>query len=97
MGTSRERIPCFSVTCWSSCDRKHAISSRDVPVFHSKRLILHGGTRVKCRQEMVGEFNGDRFIDVTLENKVVSMLRNADVDTERILHETDLTGLFGVL
>jgi uncharacterized Zn finger protein len=39
----------------------------------------------------------DRFIDVTLENKVESMLQNADVDTDRILHETDLTGLFGVL
>ena len=39
----------------------------------------------------------DRFIDVMLENKVESMLQNADVDTERILHETDFTGLFGVL
>jgi len=28
---------------------------------------------------------------------VESMLQNADVDTDRILHETDLTGLFGVL
>ena len=39
----------------------------------------------------------DRFIDVTLENKVESMLKNADVETGRILRETDLTGLFGVL
>ena len=40
----------------------------------------------------------DRFIDVTLENKVESMLQNADADSPRILHETtDLTELFGVL
>ena len=40
----------------------------------------------------------DRFIDVTLEKKVESMLQNADVDSPRILHETtDLTELFGVL
>ena len=39
----------------------------------------------------------DRFIDVALENKVESMLRNAEQPSERILRETDLTGLFGVL
>ena len=39
----------------------------------------------------------DRFIDVALENKVESMLRNAEQLSERILRETDLTGLFGVL
>ncbi len=39
----------------------------------------------------------DRFIDVALENKVESMLQNADVDTPRILHEADITSLFGVL
>ena len=39
----------------------------------------------------------DRFIDVALENKVESMLRNAEQPSERILREADLTGLFGVL
>ena len=39
----------------------------------------------------------DRFIDVTLENKVESMLANADTESDRILQDADLTGLFGVL
>lgn len=39
----------------------------------------------------------DRFIDVTLENKVESMLRNADQVTDRMMGEVDLAELFGVL
>jgi len=39
----------------------------------------------------------DRFIDVTLENKVESMLQNADQVTERVMDEADLAELFGVL
>ena len=39
----------------------------------------------------------DRFIDVTMQDKVESILQNADVESGRILHETDFTGLFGVL
>ena len=39
----------------------------------------------------------DRFIDVTLENKVESMLKNADQVTERVMDDADLTDLFGLL
>ena len=31
-------------------------------IFHAKGLILHGGTRVKRRQEMVEEFNGEEYV-----------------------------------
>jgi non-specific serine/threonine protein kinase len=31
-------------------------------VFHQKGLVLHGGTAVSKRQEMVDEFNGDNYI-----------------------------------
>ena len=39
----------------------------------------------------------DRFISVTLENKVESMLANAENPSSRIIEEADLTALFGVL
>lgn len=39
----------------------------------------------------------ERFISVTLENKVESMLANAERPSSRILEEADLTALFGVL
>lgn len=39
----------------------------------------------------------DRFIDVTLENRVESMLANAERPSSRIIEEADLTELFGVL
>lgn len=39
----------------------------------------------------------DRFIDVAVENRVEKMLANADVTSERIIDDGDLTGLFGVL
>lgn len=39
----------------------------------------------------------ERFIDVTLENKVEQMLKNADCESERIIDDADLTALFGVL
>ena len=39
----------------------------------------------------------DRFIDVALENRVEMMLRNADVRSERIIRDADVTALFGVL
>lgn len=38
----------------------------------------------------------DRFIDVTLENKVEEMLSNADHQTERTIDHADLTELFGI-
>ena len=38
----------------------------------------------------------DRFIDVTLENKVEEMLSNADRQTERMIDQADLTDLFGI-
>ena len=38
----------------------------------------------------------DRFIDVTLENKVEEMLSNADHRTERTIDQADLTELFGI-
>ena len=31
-------------------------------IFHAKGLVLHGGTRVKRRQEMVEEFNGEDYV-----------------------------------
>ena len=31
-------------------------------IFHAKGLVLHGGTRVKRRQEMVEEFNGEEYV-----------------------------------
>ena len=39
----------------------------------------------------------DRLIDVTLESRVESMLENADTRTSRMLDDTDLSALFGVL
>ncbi len=39
----------------------------------------------------------DRFIDVTLENKVESMLSNVDCDSPRIMKNCDLNALFGVV
>lgn len=39
----------------------------------------------------------DRFIDVTLANKVESMLQNADTVTERMLDQDKIGDLFGVL
>ena len=39
----------------------------------------------------------DRFISVTLENKVESMLANAEKPSSRIIEEADLTALFGVV
>ena len=38
----------------------------------------------------------DRFIDVTLENKVEEMLQNADQVTPRVIGDADLTALFGL-
>ena len=39
----------------------------------------------------------DRFINVALESKVESMLKNADKRTERMIDNADLTALFGVV
>lgn len=39
----------------------------------------------------------ERFIDVTLNNKVETMLANADKKSERIIEEDDVMKLFGVL
>ncbi|MBR5338004.1 MAG: hypothetical protein IK152_08460 [Lachnospiraceae bacterium] len=39
----------------------------------------------------------DRFIGVALENSVEKMLKNADVKTDRIINDADMTELFGVL
>lgn len=41
--------------------------------------------------------NVDRFINVALENKVESMLRNAENRSDRIIEGADLTALFGVI
>ena len=41
--------------------------------------------------------DADKFIGVALESKVESMLANADRDSERIIRDADLTGLFGVI
>ena len=38
-----------------------------------------------------------RFIDVALENRVEAMLANADKKSGRIMEDTDLGKLFGVL
>ena len=39
----------------------------------------------------------DRFITVTIENKVEKMLEHADRISDRVIPDADLTGLFGVL
>lgn len=39
----------------------------------------------------------DRFIDVTIESKVESMLKNADKPSDRIMENADLTKIFGVI
>ena len=39
----------------------------------------------------------DRFIDVTLESRVESMLANAESRSGRVIEGADLTSLFGVL
>lgn len=38
----------------------------------------------------------DRFVDITLENSVESMLKNVDVHTDRILTNVKLSELFGL-
>ena len=38
----------------------------------------------------------DRFIALTLENKVEEMLKKSDRITERVIEDADLTGLFGL-
>ena len=37
-----------------------------------------------------------RFVDVALENRVESMLANADKKTERVIDDLDVEALFGV-
>ena len=39
----------------------------------------------------------DRFIDVALENRGETMLEHADVESDRIMKDADLSALFGVL
>ena len=39
----------------------------------------------------------NRFVDVTLENSVESMLKNADCHSDRIIENNDLEAIFGVL
>ena len=41
--------------------------------------------------------DADRFIGVALENSVEKMLKNAEVESDRIIKDTDMTALFGVL
>ena len=39
----------------------------------------------------------ERFVDVVIANRIESMLANADQPSDRILRDTDLTELFGIL
>ena len=39
----------------------------------------------------------DRFINVTIENKIESMLANANAHTDRVIEDEDLHSLFGVI
>lgn len=41
--------------------------------------------------------DADRFIGVALENSVEKMLSNADIESERIIRDEDMTELFGVI
>ena len=38
-----------------------------------------------------------RFVDITIENRIESMLANANVKSERVIEDTGWEALFGVL
>ena len=67
---------------------------------HVAAALYGVGTRLDEKPLMFFELRGidvDRFIDVTLANKVEAMLQNVDQRTERMLDEDSVRGLFGVL
>ena len=61
---------------------------------------LYGiGVRLDQQPTLFFELRGidvDRFVDVTLANKVETMLKNAQSPSDRILEDADLERLFGI-
>lgn len=67
---------------------------------HVAAALYGVGTRLDENPLLFFELRGidvGRFIDVALENRVEAMLANADKKSERIMENTDLGKLFGVL
>lgn len=68
---------------------------------HVAAALYGVGVRLDEQPLLFFELRGidfNRFIDVTLANKVESMLKNADQPkSDRVIEESDLTKLFGVL
>lgn len=67
---------------------------------HVAAALYGMGTRLDEQPLLFFELRGievDRFIDVTLANKVESMLANAEQPSKRIMKEEEAEGLFGVL
>ena len=62
--------------------------------------VLYGvGTRLDEAPSLFFELRGiemERFIDVTIANRVETMLANADRPSNRIMDEADMTALFGI-
>ena len=63
--------------------------------------VLYGvGARLDEAPSLFFELRGiemERFIDVTIANRVEAMLANADKPSRRIMDEADMTALFGIL
>lgn len=62
--------------------------------------VLYGvGARLDEAPSLFFELRGiemERFIDVTIANRVEAMLANADKPSNRIMDEADMTALFGI-
>ena len=62
--------------------------------------VLYGvGARLDEAPSLFFELRGiemERFIDVTIANRVEAMLANADKPSRRIMDEADMTALFGI-
>lgn len=62
--------------------------------------VLYGvGARLDEAPSLFFELRGiemERFIDVTIANRIEAMLANANKPSSRIMDEADMTGLFGI-
>lgn len=67
---------------------------------HVAATLYGVGARLDENPLLFFELRGidvDKFIDVTLANKVEAMLANADKKSDRMMDDADVTSLFGVL
>ena len=67
---------------------------------HVAATLYGVGARLDENPLLFFELRGidvDKFIDVTLANKVEAMLANVDKKSDRMMDDADVTGLFGVM